>query len=373
MAACFFLVVSVFPLFSSEEGLRIAGDIEASPMVYDPVYAIIGLTLRTSCMVGYMSGSYTAGVEGAFDYSFFEGEVESGGSVGGNWTTLRVLFDQYFEPDSFYSIKWGTGFIWLNNSLETSGTGSETLDCYGITFQFHLKIIPPWDFIDIETIHRIDLLYSFNDRGGITSMAPHYYGGLRINAHPGLPWLTVYLDSYIKYWSYSGGTQDIDTGIVNAGIGVAFDLPLGGSQTEQTVVHEGGIETAAVNEETTPPALLPLKNGKKGDKIHIHNIRFKTNTDTLMAESIPVLEDIIKILEENPHLAVSISAYTEYMENPAEEYKLYTSRAKRIKDFFVERGIGEHRLKISSIGQIVLSNEDKSPTVVFEIIDNGTR
>lgn len=48
---------------------------------------------------------------------------------------------------------------------------------------------------------------------------------------------------------------------------------------------------------------------KKGDRIAMNNLNFKGGTTELLPESIPLLEDLLKIMQDNPQLKIQIQGH----------------------------------------------------------------
>jgi outer membrane protein OmpA-like peptidoglycan-associated protein len=389
MIICFF----TFNVYAGGE-LFINGDIRACPLLFEPNYRIMGVDIGTTLIMGYYSQLYTIGLKTSFDYTFYETIDESQittDPLQGTWLHTRVLVDQAYRFTPSVKAEWGAGFIWLNNTIAFDSAAMRTIDFYGLSFDFNLKLFFPGQFLIFEILNRIDLLYAFNPDLEFDTMAPHYYGGVRISFDFGIKWFLVYLEAKGHYWNYADSDQRISTGIASSGIGISLRPPsikTGKNESllldtdplhtqekadtlaDHTSAQTGG-DTITEEKEKLHPDVEKLNTISADEKVQFHSIIFVKYTDELIPASYPVLDQINSVLQQRKDLKLTISAYAEYQENPVAEFQLCTDRAKKIKEYLVKGGIEEYRLKVSSIGQIVsLTNQKTGPTVILKKIDH---
>lgn len=81
-----------------------------------------------------------------------------------------------------------------------------------------------------------------------------------------------------------------------------------------------------------------------GSSTTLNNVFFEYENDTLTQESIPELEKIALLLEENKHLKIEILAFTDNKESKESNQVLATNRAKAVVDFLISKGIDNKRL-----------------------------
>jgi outer membrane protein OmpA-like peptidoglycan-associated protein len=74
------------------------------------------------------------------------------------------------------------------------------------------------------------------------------------------------------------------------------------------------------------------------------NILFATGSYRLAASSNKGLNEVVKILQNNPDLKLSIDGYTDNTGTEEINQKLSKNRANAVKDYFVKKGIDEGRL-----------------------------
>ena len=91
-----------------------------------------------------------------------------------------------------------------------------------------------------------------------------------------------------------------------------------------------------------------LKSAKIGDKITMNNLNFEPGLDVLLAESIPQLAELLKIMNENAKLKISIQGHI--CCSPTDDLDLSTNRAKVVYDYLINNGIDADRLNYRGFG-----------------------
>jgi len=80
-------------------------------------------------------------------------------------------------------------------------------------------------------------------------------------------------------------------------------------------------------------------------------ILFDTGKSTIKSESQAIIDEIYKLLKENPSLKVSIEGHTDNVGNSENNKKLSENRAKAVVDALVAKGINQQRLSAVGHGQ----------------------
>jgi outer membrane protein OmpA-like peptidoglycan-associated protein len=88
---------------------------------------------------------------------------------------------------------------------------------------------------------------------------------------------------------------------------------------------------------------------KKGDLISIQNINFYLNSEKIYEKSAPLLEELNKILVDNPKLRIEIHGHICCNRNPFDT-KLSSRRAIVIFKYLLTNGIALNRLAYKGIG-----------------------
>ena len=74
------------------------------------------------------------------------------------------------------------------------------------------------------------------------------------------------------------------------------------------------------------------------------DIFFAYGEDALLPQSEPVLQDLIRILNENPELAIELSAHTDSRGNARFNERLSRNRARSLVKYLTRNGVEAHRL-----------------------------
>ena len=92
------------------------------------------------------------------------------------------------------------------------------------------------------------------------------------------------------------------------------------------------------------------------------NIFFETKSDKLSSQSFSALNEVVKILQNNPSLSLHIEGHTDNVGTPASNLDLSERRAKAVKKYLVDHGLNELRLKAIGYGQDRPVADNSTPT-----------
>jgi outer membrane protein OmpA-like peptidoglycan-associated protein len=99
----------------------------------------------------------------------------------------------------------------------------------------------------------------------------------------------------------------------------------------------------------------PTKRGcptVKDNAIVVDPIFFKTGKAELLPESIPVLQSVVQVLEQNPDIVkIRIEGHTDSQGKPARNLELSKRRAKAVMKWLVKAGVTRSRLESNGYGQ----------------------
>ncbi len=90
-------------------------------------------------------------------------------------------------------------------------------------------------------------------------------------------------------------------------------------------------------------------------------IQFEYAKSNLLPQSLKVLDEVVKILKENPELKLSIEGYTSNNGIYEENMKLSRQRAGRVQEYFITKGIDASRLHAEGFGPNKPLNKGKTP------------
>jgi outer membrane protein OmpA-like peptidoglycan-associated protein len=114
--------------------------------------------------------------------------------------------------------------------------------------------------------------------------------------------------------------------------------------------------------------LINVEELKTKGKMALEGLSFIPGRSTLMPSSVPVLEGLLKTLEQNQDLRVEIQGHICCWSQPGDAYdydtkdnNLSTNRAKTVYNYLVEHGIDEDRLQYKGYGHTRPREVENSP------------
>jgi outer membrane protein OmpA-like peptidoglycan-associated protein len=96
---------------------------------------------------------------------------------------------------------------------------------------------------------------------------------------------------------------------------------------------------------------IQLKPIKRGATIVLRNIFFDHDKATLRDESQAELQELIKVLRENPTLTIRINGHTDSNGDDAYNLDLSNRRAKAVVTYLIDHGIPAARLQSQGFGE----------------------
>jgi len=82
----------------------------------------------------------------------------------------------------------------------------------------------------------------------------------------------------------------------------------------------------------------------------LNGIQFETGKSTIKKTSNPVLDEVAKVLKENPDYNIDIKGHTDNVGDAQKNLTLSIDRAEAVKNYLVKKGIAESRMKIEGFG-----------------------
>lgn len=92
-----------------------------------------------------------------------------------------------------------------------------------------------------------------------------------------------------------------------------------------------------------------IKTLKVGDKLKLKNLNFLNRSGTIVPESRPILEELLKVLKEKPNLKIEIQGHI-CCQLGTDLEQIATIRARAIYNFLIENGIEKSRLNYKGFG-----------------------
>ncbi|WP_116787941.1 OmpA family protein [Flavobacterium psychrotrophum] len=155
------------------------------------------------------------------------------------------------------------------------------------------------------------------------------------------------------YKKLQEGNVDV-TGTEQKGFGESQSTAVRSAKDRKVVVYYTIPEpkVVVVPKKPEPTAFAKkVTTAVKGDKIKIPNLNFYNNSDIVLPQSRPILEDLLSILKDNPNLKIDIQGHICCQK--VEENQISLRRAKTVYFFLVQNGIDKDRLTYKSFGSSV--------------------
>jgi outer membrane protein OmpA-like peptidoglycan-associated protein len=108
------------------------------------------------------------------------------------------------------------------------------------------------------------------------------------------------------------------------------------------------------DEKGSPDAAgCPVVNEKAKNALEqaIQGIVFESSKDIIDPVSFPILDNVVKVMKENPSYNLSINGYTDNKGKPETNRKLSEKRAIAVKKYLETHGVAGSRLKATGYGQ----------------------
>jgi outer membrane protein OmpA-like peptidoglycan-associated protein/outer membrane protein assembly factor BamB len=106
----------------------------------------------------------------------------------------------------------------------------------------------------------------------------------------------------------------------------------------------------AVDDLTKMPLDMSLPKAKKGERITIDSLQFKTGSANLEPESLAVLDRLLKMMQDNPSLEIEIAGHTDSTGTPEVNLGLSRLRAETAADWLIRNGILSKRIRTAGYG-----------------------
>ncbi|MEO5649099.1 MAG: OmpA family protein [Ginsengibacter sp.] len=95
---------------------------------------------------------------------------------------------------------------------------------------------------------------------------------------------------------------------------------------------------------------IPLQPIEANASVILKNIFFDTKKTDLKAESISELDNVVRLMNENPNMKILISGYTDSVGKAADNLKLSAGRSLSVVNYLVSKGINNSRLSSKGFG-----------------------
>jgi len=107
---------------------------------------------------------------------------------------------------------------------------------------------------------------------------------------------------------------------------------------------------------------IPLEPIEANAKVVLKNVFFDTKKTDLKPESISELDNVVRLMNENPNMKVQINGYTDNIGTPVDNLKLSNGRALSVVNYLSAKGVKKERLSYKGFGETkpVATNETEA-------------
>lgn len=120
------------------------------------------------------------------------------------------------------------------------------------------------------------------------------------------------------------------------------------AKTEEVKVPE----VAKTEEVKVEPAPTPITSEVQGGPLMVTaRVHFDLGKYNIKKEYIPLLNEVVKILKENPNINIRIEGFTDDTGSKAYNDRLALRRAQTVRDYLVNAGIPADRIQIAGFGK----------------------
>lgn len=108
-----------------------------------------------------------------------------------------------------------------------------------------------------------------------------------------------------------------------------------------------------VNQKLDSPFIrdIPLQPIEANAAMVLNNVFFDSKQISLKPESVIELDNVVRMLNENPKIKIQIAGFTDNVGKPADNLKLSSGRANTVVDYLIKKGISPLRLASKGFGE----------------------
>ncbi len=106
-----------------------------------------------------------------------------------------------------------------------------------------------------------------------------------------------------------------------------------------------------ISSDSTYTADIPLQPIESNAHIILKNVFFDTKKTELKPESITELDNVVRLMNENPNMKILISGYTDNVGKPADNIILSKGRAVSVVNYLLNKRVDNSRLSFKGLGE----------------------
>ncbi len=160
----------------------------------------------------------------------------------------------------------------------------------------------------------------------------------------------------VKIYKTTGGESLFKELTTNSSGEFVLDLPK--EERYRISVSKAGYLNTSSSESTKGASAvcsrtfnLSLKEKRKNVAFKLENILYDYDSANLRSESIPNLEVLLKLLNDNPNIIIELGSHTDSKGSDSYNQKLSQERAQSVVDWLIGRGVSRSRLVAKGYGE----------------------
>jgi hypothetical protein len=223
-----FLLLSIQTMAAVNSGpsLQIYADFNSEPFFYETIMSAGCFSINGSFGLSAQFARFSIGGEITDHFVGIIG-IPDKTTITGNWNIVCFTATGAVNPVKWFSIRWGIGGGFLYTSINRLSKGYINQLGAGPSFFIDFSFQPPWEYITISLVNRVDLFFPTslsNPDVSPSQTVPYFYSGIRAAFHPGLEWMDLYIETGILPWLYRSYVVTVNTVLVTWKVGIAIDI-----------------------------------------------------------------------------------------------------------------------------------------------------
>jgi len=287
-------------------------------------------------MCGMRIKNFSFGGEVTDNY-FAMSDIDKDHGIKTGWNIVRGLVKGFFEPVNWFELEWGVGGSWYSSTLISTDIGTLGKSLGGVSISLNSSF-RPWKYFEIKLINVLDL---YIDNG---SVSPYYYGAARLDFHPFIKEINIYLETGGIPWFYRDADINITSGFFIWTVGASVDISLPYTIEKGPISDQ--LATGPDDYEKIKDPVEELKRATHGDIIFLAKVGFVTNSEVIEKKSYKILDDIAEVLTKRWDMNIEIGVHIYFTGNHKAELEISTKRANSIIKYLRKKGIRKKRMTV---------------------------
>lgn len=205
------------------------GKFFVDPVYYEHSYQLFAIDYYVDWKLGLQVNKYTIALRPFCYYESVDGKDISKQFEGALFTA-GGFFDFSFEINKWMKTNIGIGGLWQKDAYKYLETRTISTNYTGLAFNFDWYFYLPWKYMNIVILNDFSILTPLTDMNYTDSslffqnLKPNYKGGVRLNFHPYITWLSLFVQVTGSYWYYTNQYVTINTGFVKGAAGISLSF-----------------------------------------------------------------------------------------------------------------------------------------------------